>query len=134
MDEHMTLRQRVLALFKSNETEITPGDAQRLLGLSKRETVSNLLAEMARSGSLVRVAQGRYRAREHARHGHLGVDAHEKLAHCRRLLESYDAVIDDVSEWDESEWQFVRVRLAWMRADIAEEVAKLSAEVANAHK
>lgn len=54
-------------------------------------------------------------------------EAQEKLSHCRRLLEAYDAVIDDVSDWDGDDWKFVRVRLAWMRADIVEEVARLSA-------
>jgi hypothetical protein len=52
-------------------------------------------------------------------------DARDKQRHCERLLESYDLVIDDLKDWDTAEWTFVRKRVEFMRADIAEEVENL---------
>lgn len=46
----------------------------------------------------------------------------EKQRHCERLLSAYDLVLEDLSDWDEDEWRYVRGRVEFMRADIDDAV------------
>ena len=48
----------------------------------------------------------------------------EKQRHCERLLSAYDLVLEDLSDWDESEWLYVRQRVQFMRADIEEAIGE----------
>lgn len=56
-------------------------------------------------------------------------EANEKRRHCERLLESYDLVLEDLSDWDTEERKFVRGRVEWMRADIVEEIETMTRNV-----
>ena len=58
-------------------------------------------------------------------------DAREKHAHCVRLLEAYDLVLEDLSDWSESDWLYVRQRVDFMRADIADARDEEAATIAS---
>lgn len=45
-------------------------------------------------------------------------EARELLRYCERLSEAYALVIEDLSDFTEDEWVFVRTRVETMRADI----------------
>lgn len=45
-------------------------------------------------------------------------DARELLRYCEQLNEAYMLVIEDLSDFAEDEWVFVRTRLETMRADV----------------
>ncbi len=57
-------------------------------------------------------------------------NAVDKRRHCEGLLSAYDLVLEDLADWEDDEWKFVRKRVAWMRGDIAGEIEELQQSIA----
>lgn len=53
------------------------------------------------------------------------------VRHCEQLIKAYALVLEDLADFDESEWMYVRSRIQFMQADIVD--AKAEHEKTIAH-